>query len=101
MPNWGPIIFQSANEIVANALLRKGLEDIQAQAEPEREWWEKRRTALREAALLELDDQEKEKATTKSHISEDDAVLVDATNTPTATPAATPSGGSKKKKGKK
>jgi len=90
-PNWGQIIFQSANEIAANTALRERLDEIQAQQESEKEWWEKRRATIKDGFMKELEDD-----TEKSKIaSEDEPVLVE-TNTPSATPS-----GSKKKKGKK
>ncbi|EOO02080.1 putative translocation protein sec66 protein [Phaeoacremonium minimum UCRPA7] len=88
-PNWGQTIFQSANEIAGNTTLRKRLDEIQAQAATEKEWWEKRRAAIQSDFMKELDDAEKKPT------SEDDAVLVDP-STPSGTPA-----GSKKKRGKK
>ena len=54
-PNWGQTIFQSANEIATNALLRKRIENIQSQAPSEKEWWEKRREAIRVGFMSELD----------------------------------------------
>lgn len=86
-PNWGQSIFQSAHEIVSNTALRKRLDDIQAQNESEKQWWEKRRAQMQSELLKELDDSEK--LSTKA-ASEEDAVLVD-----------TPSKSSGKKKGKK
>ncbi|KAK1768309.1 putative translocation protein sec66 protein [Phialemonium atrogriseum] len=91
-PNWGQTIFQSANEIAANTVLRKRLDDIQAQAESEKEWWEKRRSTIQQDFMKELDQSEKGAS---SVASEDEPILVDGD-----TPSATPSG-SKKKKGKK
>lgn len=91
-PNWGQTIFQSANEIAANTVLRKRLDEIQAQTEAEKAWWEKRRAAIRTDFMKELNEEEKGKATITS---EDEPVLVEQ-NTPSAAPS-----GSKKKKGKK
>jgi translocation protein SEC66 len=90
-PNWGQIIFQSANEVAANTTLRERLDEIQANTEAEKEWWEKRRATIKTKELEE----DAEKVT-----SGDEPVIVE-NNTPSATPAGTPSGGSKKKKGKK
>ncbi len=93
-PNWGQIIFQSANEIGANTLLREKLDAIQAQVEHEKQWWEKRRASIKDGFMKEL---EAEAETQTKATSEDEPVLVD-----TNTPSATPSGESKKKKkGKK
>ncbi|KAK4237849.1 Sec62/63 complex, subunit Sec66 [Achaetomium macrosporum] len=94
VPGWGQIIFQSANEIAANKALRDRLEEIEAQTERDKEWWEKRRASIKREFMKELDE-ESEKAQIKAG-SEDEPVLVD-----TDTPSATPSGAFKKKKGKK
>lgn len=82
-PNWGPTIFQSAHEIAANTKLRERLNEIEAQKNAEKQWWEKRRGQISSEFMKELDD------TVKGGVSEEDAVLVD-----------TPSK-SKGKKGKK
>jgi len=66
---WGAYIFQSANEMVNSEKLRERAKQIEAQAAPDRAWWdEKREKASRE--LLG------EGGTTAS--SEEDAVLVEA-----------------------
>ena len=49
--NWGQTIFQSANEIAANTVFRKRLDEIQAQTESEKAWWEKRRAAIQKQIL--------------------------------------------------
>ena len=54
-PNWGQAIFQSANEIAANTIFRKRLEEIQAQTDSEKEWWEKRRASIQTEFMKELD----------------------------------------------
>ena len=41
--------------MAANARLRTRVEEIQAKAEPEREWWNKRREVLRAEFMKELD----------------------------------------------
>lgn len=92
-PGWGQIIFQSANEIAANKMLRDKLDEIEAQTEKEKEWWEKRRAVIQTEFMKELDNEEKTTTQARSVTSEDEPVLVD-TNTPSGTP-------SKKKKGKK
>ncbi|KAL2134750.1 hypothetical protein VTI74DRAFT_10906 [Chaetomium olivicolor] len=99
VPGWGQIIFQSANEIAANKVLRDRLEEIEAQTEREKEWWEKRRASIKNEFMKELDKESKDtpkKEPQAKAASEDEAVLVD-----TNMPSATPSGASKKKKGKK
>lgn len=74
--------------------MRDRLEEIEAQTQSDREWWEKRRANIKQEFMKELDEAP-EKAQAKAG-SEDEPVLVD-----TNTPSATPSGSSKKKKGKK
>ncbi len=91
-PNWGNYIFQSANEVAANIILRKRLDEIQAQTEAEKQWWDRRRAVIQEDFMKELDGPGK----AGKAGSEEDAVLVEVN-----TPASTPSAGGKKKKGKK
>ncbi|RQM06926.1 hypothetical protein DH86_00000078 [Scytalidium sp. 3C] len=55
-PNWGQTIFQSANEIAANTIFRKRLDEIQSQTESEKEWWEKRRASIQAEFMKELDE---------------------------------------------
>lgn len=66
VPNWGPTIFQSAHEISGNTKLRERLAEIEAQADAEKAWWEKRRGQISSEFMKELEQEEK-----------DDAVLVD------------------------
>ncbi|KAI0003976.1 Sec62/63 complex, subunit Sec66 [Xylariaceae sp. FL0662B] len=94
-PGWGQTIFQSANEIAANTVLRTRLEEIEARAATDKEWWEKRREAIQKDFMKELEN-DSAKNSAKAG-SDDDGVLVES-NAPAATPS-TPS--SKKKKGKK
>ncbi|KAJ4394744.1 Translocation protein S66 [Gnomoniopsis smithogilvyi] len=91
-PNWGQTIFQTANEINANTAFLSRLDEIQSKTDAEKEWWEKRRAAISEGFMKELDEEGDKKP------SSDDGILVDAT-----TPAERPqsSSGGKKKKGKK
>lgn len=104
-PNWGQIIFQSANEIAANTTLRERLLEIQDTIDQEKEWWEKRRGPVQAAESVKAADEEAEqtKSTSVTSVpsvaSEDEPVLVETHETPAVTPAATPVG--KKKKGKK
>ncbi|KAI1466824.1 Sec62/63 complex, subunit Sec66 [Daldinia caldariorum] len=91
-PGWGQTIFQSANEIMANTVLRAGLEEIESRGEADKEWWEKRREAIQKDFMRELDEESSTKGSSVKG-SDDDAVLVDSGSSPT-----TPS---KKKKGKK
>ncbi|KAK3354165.1 Sec62/63 complex, subunit Sec66 [Neurospora tetraspora] len=57
-PNWGQSIFQTANEIAANTVLRERLDEIQAQVTQEKEWWEKRRATVRSEFMKELEGEE-------------------------------------------
>ncbi|KAI1649793.1 Sec62/63 complex, subunit Sec66 [Daldinia loculata] len=88
-PGWGQTIFQSANEIAANAMLRKRLEEIESRAETDKKWWEKRRETIQKEFMKELEEESSTKGSVKG--SDDDAVLVDSGSP----------GASKKKKGKK
>ncbi|KAI0851389.1 Sec62/63 complex, subunit Sec66 [Daldinia vernicosa] len=88
-PGWGQTIFQSANEIAANTMLRKRLDEIESRAETDKKWWEKRRETIQKEFMKELDEESSTKGSVKG--SDDDAVLVDS-----GSPSA-----SKKKKGKK
>ena len=54
-PNWGQTIFQSANEMANNALVRQRYEEIQAQAKVDREWWDRKRATTRAEFMKELD----------------------------------------------
>ncbi|RCI15690.1 hypothetical protein L249_3383 [Ophiocordyceps polyrhachis-furcata BCC 54312] len=74
VPNWGPAIFQSANEIITNNRLRDKVDEIQLQMRAEKQWWERRRGQIRTEFMKELD--ESEKSSSKA-TSEDDAVVID------------------------
>lgn len=74
-PNWGPSIFQSAHEISQNNKLRAQLDEVLAQADAEKAWWEKRRGQIQTEFMKELDEEAEDKSTKGQ--SEDDAVLVD------------------------
>lgn len=96
VPNWGQVIFQSANEILMNKLMKERMTEIQGQVESEKSWWEKKRTDIQTDFMKELEVEEKPPDTPqKKGNSDDDAVLVEAGG-----PAQT-QGGSGKKKGKK
>jgi translocation protein SEC66 len=58
-PGWGAVIFSSANEMYNNATVRKRLDDILAQTDAEKEWWEKRRESIRTDFMKELGEEEK------------------------------------------
>lgn len=106
VPGWGQVIFQSANEINQNRLLKERTAEIQAKLEGEKSWWEQKRAGTKSELLSELgleDDSgfaERAKAQPKKANSDDEAVLVEAD-------AEGPSGSNvgqgsvKKRKGKK
>ncbi|RKF58413.1 Translocation protein sec66 [Erysiphe neolycopersici] len=54
-PNWGQTIFQSANEIAANTIVRGSLEEIQSHVDSEKKWWENRRKQIQSEFMKELD----------------------------------------------
>ncbi|KAI1823984.1 Sec62/63 complex, subunit Sec66 [Xylaria intraflava] len=55
-PGWGQTIFQSANEIVTNTILRDRLEEIEGHTQSEKDWWEKRREIVTEDPQKTLED---------------------------------------------
>jgi translocation protein SEC66 len=77
-PNWGQSIFGSAHEIAANTTLRERLDEVHAQTDSEKQWWEKRRGQIQTEFMKELDEPEKSATTSPTTAqSEEDAVLVD------------------------
>ncbi|MCJ1391723.1 translocation protein S66 [Xylographa bjoerkii] len=120
-PNWGATIFQSANEMATNAVIRKRVEEVQAQAKLDREWWDRKRETTRTEFMKELDiDDEKvaEKGSdrgtgtsTPARVSrpmtaggekgsDEDTVLVESGG-PTTPGGTVGKAGAKKRKGKK
>ncbi|KIW56600.1 hypothetical protein PV05_05247 [Exophiala xenobiotica] len=114
-PNWGTHIFQSANEMVNNKMLRDKLDAIKATLPAEKEAWD----AQREKARRELEGESVSRVKTqaveapaaektiKAGSSDEDGVIVEppAAEVPAAAAAAAGGGGGggkgKKKKGKK
>jgi translocation protein SEC66 len=94
-PNWGQTIFQTANEIAANTMYQTKIEEIQAKTDAEKEWWEKRRSAISSEFMKELDEDAGARTTQPKAPSSEDEILVDV-----GSPGGE-SGASKKKKGKK
>jgi translocation protein SEC66 len=92
-PNWGQAIFQTANEIANNTMLRKRLDELQAQTEPEKEWWDKRKAEIQSEFMKELDEEDSVAAEKKS---DDDGVLVEGGG-----PSSQAGGKKNKKKGGK
>jgi translocation protein SEC66 len=98
---WGASIFQSANEMVQNGMLKEKLNAVRATVEPEKLKWEAKREQSRRELEGETEvpiEAKKEKmpsSANKTTSSDEDAVLVE-------TPAGTEEGAGKgKKKGKK
>ncbi|KAL8728608.1 MAG: hypothetical protein Q9166_005261 [cf. Caloplaca sp. 2 TL-2023] len=105
---WGQTIFQSANDMHHNAMLREKLHAIQAQGKADREWWQREKATIQSKFMKELEEGGKE--STKSAAasggdktgSDEDTVLVEGGG-PAASAAASGSkaGTTKKRKGKK
>lgn len=103
-PNWGQVIFQSANEINQNILLKKRIGEMQAELDSDKAWWENKRAGIQDSFMKELEGDANDAAAAinppvvaaaaKKTNSDDDAVLVEAGG-----PAQAQGGG--KKKGKK
>lgn len=60
--------------MTANAAMRSSIEDILAQAESEKQWWEKRRGQIQSEFMKELDS---EQSSSAKATSEEDAVMID------------------------
>lgn len=106
VPGWGQVIFQSANEINQNRLLKERTAEIQAKLEGEKSWWEQKRAGAKTELLSELgleDDEQSSKVVEsqpKKTSSDDEAVLVEAdAEGPSGSNAG--QGSVKKRKGKK
>ena len=129
VPNWGQVIFQSANEMLNNDLYRARVAEHQGKVAEEREWWDKKKSSIQEGFMKELDGEgqgESVTATATATVqrpvtpakaegasvsapppagsvqgSDDDAVLVEA-DSGVNSPGSSAGGGKKKKgKGKK
>jgi len=55
-PGWGQTIFQSANEIANNQVIRTRMTELQAQKDAEREWWDIRKAKIQSEFMKELDE---------------------------------------------
>ncbi|KAL4872181.1 hypothetical protein BDV12DRAFT_162441 [Aspergillus spectabilis] len=55
VPGWGQTIFQSANEMVNNEIVRERMEKHQKKLEEEKAWWDKKKASISEGFLKELD----------------------------------------------
>jgi translocation protein SEC66 len=101
-PTWGQTIFQSANEIAQNQMIRKRMQELQAQKESEKEWWVNKKKSIEADLMKELDESSAAGGETHkkapSRTSDDDAVLVEGGGP--ADKGHANGGGKKKKKGK-
>lgn len=90
------MIFQSANEINQNILLKQRITEMQAELDADKTWWENKRAGIQSQFMAELEGDEEDAAAAilPTKTSDDDAVLVEAGG-----PAQAQSGS--KKKGKK
>ena len=97
------MIFQSANEINQNILLKARIGEMQAELDADKTWWANKRAGIQSQFMKELEGDAEDAAAavappamtaTKKANSDDDAVLVEAGG-----PAQAQGGG--KKKGKK
>ncbi|KAL4883640.1 Pre protein translocase subunit Sec66-domain-containing protein [Aspergillus karnatakaensis] len=59
VPGWGQAIFQSANEMVNNEIVRERIEKHQKKLDEEKAWWDKKKASIQEGFLKELDAAEK------------------------------------------
>ncbi|KAL8676178.1 MAG: hypothetical protein Q9224_001114 [Gallowayella concinna] len=105
---WGQTIFQSANEMHHNAMLREKLNVIQDRGRADKEWWKQEKATIRSRFMKELEEVEGE--TTKSAVasgedkagSDEDTVLVEGGGPAASGAASGPrSEATKKRKGKK
>ena len=78
-PNWGQTIFQSANEMNQNLILKNQVAEIQGKLEGEKSWWENRRASIQSDFMKELETDGKPAASTQRRTGSDsdDAVLVE------------------------
>ncbi|KAK0258958.1 hypothetical protein B0A54_01718 [Friedmanniomyces endolithicus] len=108
-PEWGQVIFQSANEMNQNLLIKQRMVEIQETLESEKAWWDKKRAVIQSDFMKELEEADGKPAeeakaadaapvpNKKNGSSDDDAVIVEAGG-----PAQAQGGSGKgKKKGKK
>lgn len=103
-PNWGQSIFQSANEMHHNAILRDRLAYIQAKGKKDREWWDQEKATIQSNFMRELGEDEKENSKPAAASladragSDEDAVLVEGGGPATL---GASKGAARKRKGKK
>ncbi|KAL8950754.1 MAG: hypothetical protein Q9222_003228 [Ikaeria aurantiellina] len=105
--NWGQSIFQSANEMHHNAILRDKLSAIQAQGKVDKEWWQQEKASIQSNFMKELGEGKPDHVKPTSTPvpdkvgSDEDTVFVEGGG-PAASGATSGSkGGTKRRKGKK
>ncbi|CEL08271.1 hypothetical protein ASPCAL11422 [Aspergillus calidoustus] len=86
---WGQTIFQSANEMVNNALIRERIEKHQKKADEEKEWWEKKKASIQEGFMKELDAEKGGPTTTTTAAAPAMAAAVVGAEAKTVEPATT------------
>ncbi|KAL8714922.1 MAG: hypothetical protein Q9220_001435 [cf. Caloplaca sp. 1 TL-2023] len=105
--NWGQSIFQSANEVHHNAILREKLNAIQAQGKADKEWWQQEKASIQSNFMKELGEPETDNAKPTSTPgpdkvgSDEDAVFVEGGGPAASGTASGSKGGTKRRKGKK
>ena len=103
--NWGSTIFQSANEMVNNDIIRQRVADIQAKGKEDAAMWEEERKNIRSKFMEELEEEAPVKspktAVAPTGGSDEDAVLVEGGGPAASGSTGTSKGGAKKRKGKK
>ena len=92
--------------MASNAIIRKRIEEIQAQGKADREWWDKKRASIQTEFMKELNEgavgSRAPTAAGEKLGSDEDAVLVEGGGSSAATGVnAGTKGGTKKRKGKK
>ncbi|KAJ5902399.1 translocation protein (Sec66) [Penicillium taxi] len=112
VPNWGQIIFQSANEMMNNDLYRQRMSEHQDKVSEERKWWDNKKASVQESFMKELNDEKTGSSaaskapesispaapTSIAQASDDEPVLVEAE---ASAPGSPPGSKKKKSKGKK
>ncbi|KAK3625641.1 Translocation protein S66 [Elasticomyces elasticus] len=68
--NWGQVVFQSANEMNQNLLIKQRLAEIQETLQAEKAWWEKKRAGVQAEFL-------KENGVTASEAAKEDEIAKD------------------------
>ncbi|KAL5337803.1 Pre protein translocase subunit Sec66-domain-containing protein [Aspergillus crustosus] len=87
---WGQSIFQSANEIVQNEIVRERIEKHQKKLEEEKAWWDRKKASIQEGFLKELN-AEKPASAAAATVAETKKFKIEpSTPAPAAVPATAP-----------